>query len=93
MAARTTFLAHSLSHGVTTLEKEKANLKKKNEILQQKLRLLNNSEEITRDLTQKVVGLEVEEAKVPNLSKEVEALSSRLKTLETEHQKTVEKKE
>ncbi|KAJ1418112.1 hypothetical protein SESBI_16070 [Sesbania bispinosa] len=93
MATRTAFLAHGLGHGITTLEKDKVELEKENGALQQKLKLLNNSERIIRDLTQKVVSLEIEASKVLDLSKEIEDLSTRLKTLETDHQKTVEEKD
>ncbi|KAJ1418119.1 hypothetical protein SESBI_16078 [Sesbania bispinosa] len=93
MATRSTFLAHGLGHGITTLEKEKVELEKENRALQQKLKFLNNSERIIRDLTQKVVSLEIEASKVPDLSKEIEDLSTRLKMLETDHQKTVEEKD
>ncbi|KAJ1406936.1 hypothetical protein SESBI_24751 [Sesbania bispinosa] len=45
------------------------------------------------ELSQRIVGLEVEFAKMPNLTNEVESLSSKLKDLELEKHKLDEEKE
>ncbi|KAJ1401436.1 hypothetical protein SESBI_28813 [Sesbania bispinosa] len=93
LAARTAFLAHGLSHGISALEKEKIELQRENGVLHQKIKLLNNSEKIIRELTQKISALEIEAAKVPILSKEKNDLATRLETLRVNHKKIAEEKD
>ncbi|KAJ1436706.1 hypothetical protein SESBI_04009 [Sesbania bispinosa] len=81
MAVRTAFLAHGLGHGISALEKEKIELKRENEVLHQKIKLLNNSEKIIRELTQKISALEIEAAK------EKDQISSSLTYVQVEKEK------
>ncbi|KAJ1385939.1 hypothetical protein SESBI_41227 [Sesbania bispinosa] len=85
MAARTTFLAHGLGHGIDVLEKENFDLK-------QKLKTLGNVENIIKELTQKLSKLEVDVGRVTTLSEEVDAQKSRVKDLETENKTLTDEK-
>ncbi|KAJ1438485.1 hypothetical protein SESBI_03102 [Sesbania bispinosa] len=85
MAARTTFLAHGLGHGIDVLEKENFELK-------QKLKSFGNAENIIKELTQKISNLEVEAGRVTTLSEEVEAQKVKVIELETVNKTLTEEK-
>ncbi|KAJ1411431.1 hypothetical protein SESBI_21127 [Sesbania bispinosa] len=85
MAARTTFLAHGLGHGIDVLEKENFELK-------QKLRVLVSAENVIKELTEKISTLDVENGRVNNLSEEVESQKLKIKELETANQSLTKEK-